>query len=120
MEVNKIEYPTPLSTLNNIESGNIDVFVELEDGTNCTVVVSTPQHYYWYMENEKVDYYCGAPDIIVKKLTEENIQKAIIKYASDNAYWLKFYHVAGSIDIDKINEIIRVQAIENDKIMKLK
>jgi predicted phosphodiesterase len=120
MKVKKVEYPTPLSELNDVENDNIDVFVELEDGSSCTVVVSTPKNYYQYMEREGVDYYCGAPDIIVKRLTEENIRNAINKYASDNAYWLKFYHVAGNIDIDKINEILKEENINNNEIMKLK
>ena len=109
MKVIEIEIPTPLSEIEDVEDDNIDVFVELEDGTLCTVVVSTPKNYYSLMEKEQKDYYCGVPDIIVKKLTIDNIERAIKEYASDDAYWLKFYHISGGIDINKINEVISIE-----------
>lgn len=70
MKVIKIEYPTQLSEICDIEDDNIDVFVELEDGITYTVVVSTPKNYYDYMARESVDFYCGVPDIISKKTNE--------------------------------------------------
>ncbi|MDQ0196435.1 hypothetical protein [Paenibacillus wynnii] len=42
MKVKKIEYPTALSKIVDIHDNNMDVFIELEDGTHITVVVSTP------------------------------------------------------------------------------
>ncbi|WP_244188355.1 hypothetical protein [Paenibacillus kribbensis] len=44
MRIKKIVYPTPLSQLEDIEDDNIDVFIELEDETNISVVVCTPKN----------------------------------------------------------------------------
>ncbi|MCR5609595.1 MAG: hypothetical protein K6G26_11080 [Lachnospiraceae bacterium] len=44
------------------------------------------------MDKEQKDYVpAGGPDIIVRKLTEEIITKAIEHYSEDDGYWLKFY-----------------------------
>lgn len=107
MKVIKIEYPTQLSELKDIKDDNIDVFVELDDGITYTVVVSTPKNYYNYMEKENIDFYCGVPDVIVKEITHDNIERAIIKYAEDNAYWLKYYHLAGEVNVDVLNKVIK-------------
>lgn len=112
MRVKKIEYPTPLSQVKDIENDNIDVFVELENGEEYVVVVSTPQNYYWYMEKEGIDYYCGCPEIIVKKITEDNIKRAIDEYAEGNAYWLKYYHLGEGIDINIMDEMIKKHRLE--------
>ena len=73
MKINKIEYPTPLSQINDIESDNIDVLVELEDDFTYTLVVTTPRNLEWYMHKEKQNYIHAAPPmIIVQALTEEN------------------------------------------------
>lgn len=106
MKVIRIQYPTPLSEVKDINNDNIDVFVELDDGITYTVVVSTPKNYYNHMEKENIDFYCGVPDIIVKEITHDNIERAIIKYAEDDAYWLKYYHLAGEISVDILNKVI--------------
>ena len=95
--------------IEDLEDDNIDVFVELEDGTECVVVVSTPKNYYWYMKKEGLDYYCGSPNIIVRKLTEENIMRAISEYAREDAYSLKYYHSYRGVDIETLNRVLRGQ-----------
>ena len=107
MNVKKIDFLTDLSMIEDIEDYNIDVLVELEDGFTCVVVVSTPKNYYWYMEKENVNHYCGVPDIIVKKITEEIVTEAIKDYAKDDAYWLKSYYLPGVIDIETLNQLIK-------------
>lgn len=67
MNIKKIEYPTSLSEIKDITNDNIDVFVELEDGSTYVLVVATPKNLYWCMENENVDFLCGCPQIIVKE-----------------------------------------------------
>ena len=119
MKVVKIEYPTALSKIEDVENDNIDVFVELEDGFEYVVVVFTPKNYYWYMDKEDKDYFCGCPNIVVKKLTHENISKAIEEYASGDAYWLKYYHLSGGIDIGTLNKFIEDQRKSQDEIMSL-
>jgi len=118
MKVVKIEFPTELSEFDDIENGNLDVFVELEDGFTYTVVIFTPKNYYSYMEKENTNHYCGVPNIIVKKLTEETITEAINEYASDDAYWLKYYHLAGGLDINTMNRQIAEQKIISDEIWR--
>ncbi|MDD2212466.1 MAG: hypothetical protein PHV56_05800 [Clostridia bacterium] len=116
MKVVKIEYSTQLSQITDITDDNIDVFVQLDDGKTYTVVVSTPKNFYDYMKRENIDYYCGIPDIIVKELTHDNIERAIIKYAEDNAYWLKYYYLAGVIDIDVLDRVVEEVELKNKEI----
>ena len=112
MKVAGIEFPTALSKIEDIENDNVDVIVKLDDGTTCVVVVFTPKNYYWYMEKENKNHYCGGPNIVVKKLTEEIIKKAINEYAENDAYWLKYYHLAGVIDIETMNKCIEGRNFE--------
>lgn len=104
MKVKQIEFPTPLSESNDIENDSFDVFVELEDGNWYTMVVATPQSFIWYMDKEGDDYIkAGAPDIIVRSLTYDNIYNAIQKSAEGDAYWLKIYHLCPSFNIEELN-----------------
>lgn len=96
----KISFPTELSSIQDIENDNIDVFIELEDKTSCTLVVTTPKNLIKQMENEQLKYIpASPPQIIVKSLTEDHIIEAIKDFARDDAYWLKYYYLAGNIDI---------------------
>lgn len=64
-----------------------------------TMVVSTPNNYYWYMDKEGLDYVpASPPDIIVRHLSEDIIRKAIETFVQDRAYWLKLYFLAGKAD----------------------
>jgi hypothetical protein len=99
MLIKSISFPTYLEDITDIESSNIDVFVELEDDYIYTVVVATAKNIESLMDKEKMNYFePGCPFIIVKKLTKESITEAIEAYASDDAYWLKLYHFAGKVD----------------------
>lgn len=111
MKIVNITFPTCLSHIDNIENGNIDVFVELDDGFTYTMVVTTPQNYYWYMDKEGLDYIPPyPPDIIVRRLTEENIRQAIEAYAEDDAYWMKLYFLSGerngAFDLETMNKML--------------
>ncbi|MEC0233384.1 hypothetical protein P4H71_03325 [Paenibacillus kribbensis] len=108
MRIKKIVYPTPLSQIADIENDNIDVFIELEDETNISVVVCTPKNLISYMAKENINFIpASPPDIIVKSLTEENIEQAINNYAQEDAFWLKLFFVAGIdktvIDLERID-----------------
>ncbi|WP_106766558.1 hypothetical protein [Paenibacillus faecalis] len=107
MKVLKISYPTSLSKISNKENDNIDVFVELEDGSHITVVVSTPLNLLEQMNKDNINYTpAPQPEIIVRSLTEENITKAIEDYAREDAFWLKLLYAASvdkdAIDMDRI------------------
>jgi hypothetical protein len=90
-QISSITYLSDLSELSP-EHDNIDVQVALEDGREFTFVVATPNNIFWCMENENVDYFFGEPILFVKRLTAENIEKAIKAIVSeDNGRWLKVY-----------------------------
>ena len=71
MIVKKISFPIPLTDVEDIYDDNVDVFVDLQNGLNYTVVVGTYKNIISLMDN---------PMIIVKKLTMEVIQEAIQAY----------------------------------------
>ncbi|MFD1739556.1 hypothetical protein ACFSCX_24035 [Bacillus salitolerans] len=123
MKIIEIKYPTYFDELDKY-NGNLDVFVTLEDGMTYTMVVTTPNNYYWYMDKEEIDYIpASPPDIIVRTLTKENIQKAIESYVGDNAYWLKLYFLAGKEDgvfqQEEMDKMIKKIMKEIDEIKKL-
>ncbi len=108
MNIKNVKYPTPLSEIVDAYNGNIDVFIEADDGMTYTFVVTTPKNYYWYMDKEGLDYIpASPPDIIVRSLTEDNIRKVVESYLEDDGYWLKLYFLAG-----KRNGAIEVKAMD--------
>ena len=112
LKIISIEYPTALSEIEDINNDNIDVFVTLDDGITYVVVVFTPINYYWCMENENIDYFNGCPNLIVKVLTEDNIRRAIEACLENDAYWLKFQQVYGTIRVEELDEIIKKSQLE--------
>jgi len=44
MLIKKISFPSPLEYTEDIYDDNLDVFVELEDGSEYTVIVGTPKN----------------------------------------------------------------------------
>ncbi|AIQ58073.1 hypothetical protein [Paenibacillus borealis] len=121
MKIVNITFLTYLSSIKNIENDNIDVFVELEDGVTYTMVVATPQNYYWYMDKEGLDYVPPSPpDIIVRSLTEDNIRQAIGAFAEDDAYWMKLYFLSGerkgAFEMDRMDKMLAEIKRSNDEI----
>ena len=104
MKVKKIEYLHPVRDLVN---DCLDVFVTLEDNSNYLVEITTPEFLIVLMEKGTFlpPQY---PYIIVSKLTEEIIQTAIQEFidAEADSYWLKLYHLAPTLKIEEINEIL--------------
>lgn len=93
VKIKSISYPTALSKIEDITNDNIDVFVELEnDDKTYVLTVGTPKYYDWYMEQENTDFIPhGAPDIIVKELREDIIERAIMDFCKWDAYYLIQY-----------------------------
>ena len=50
--------------------------------------------------------YGGCPDVIVKSLAHENIEKAIAAYSECNAFWLKCYYMFGVVDVEVLNKVV--------------
>jgi hypothetical protein len=96
----KISFPSIWEEVTEIEDGNIDVFVELDDGYTYTVVVATAKNIEYLMDKEKMNYFGpGHPFIIVKELTKDIIEETLKAYAEEyDGYGLKLYHFAGKIN----------------------
>ena len=106
MLIKKISFPSPLKYTEDIYDDNLDVFVELEDGSEYTVIVGTPKNFLTLMNRHEMDFLePGCPSIIVRKLTMEVIEKAIHGHTQDNAYWLKLHHFSACIKSDMFNEL---------------
>ena len=92
--------------IEDIYDDNLDVFVELQDGSEYTVIVGTPKNFLTLMNRHEMDFLePGCPFIIVRKLTIEVIEKEIHAHTQDNAYWLKLHHFSESIKSDMFNEL---------------
>lgn len=108
MKIKEISFVRPnlLEEIADIENYNVDVFVELEDGYTCTVVVGTAKNLEWLIEKEKKNFFGPShPFIIVKKITKEIIEETIQAYAENNGYWLKLYHFASKIDMSVFDKL---------------
>jgi hypothetical protein len=98
MKIKKIKYL-------NLVNDSLDVFVTLENDASYMVEVATPQFLSALMEKCESDFVpAGYPYIIVSKLTKEIIRAAIQEFI--DSYWLKLYHVAGTLQIEDLNEIL--------------
>ncbi|RNB50741.1 hypothetical protein EDM57_22670 [Brevibacillus gelatini] len=123
MENYVIKYPPYFDEIEDIENDNIDVFIETEDGFTFSLVVTTPKYLNSYMDKENMDFIPAAPpEIIVKKLTKEVIEKVIKTYIEDDAYWLKLYFLAGTndgvFDVTEMDKIINRIKRKNKDIFK--
>ena len=99
MKIKKINYPTSLEKIPDLSNDNIDVFVETEEGLHFTMTVCTPIFYLHYMEKENLNFIpASPPDIIVKKLTHNNIKEALESFCNDDGYWMKLYFLSGASD----------------------
>lgn len=96
---NPEDYPEGILEEDDIENSNIDVFVQLDDGSKYVIEVATAKNIEYQMDLEQMNYFDGHPVIIVKQLTREIIKEAITAYAEKNdGYWLKLHHFASYID----------------------
>ena len=106
MLIKEISFPSPLKYIEDIYDDNLDVFVELEDGSEYTVIVGTPKNFLTLMNRHEMDFLePGCPFIIVRKLTMEVIEKAIHAHTQDNAYWLKLHHFSSFIEPGMFNTL---------------
>jgi hypothetical protein len=86
-----IKFRSPLQDCNP-ENDNVDVAVTTDDGRTYTLIVATPNNILWCMDNEGLDYFFGSPMIFVKRLTNENVERAIRAIVSeDDGKWLSVY-----------------------------
>ena len=68
MVIKKISFPSPLKYIEDIYGDNLDVFVELEDGSEYIVILGTPKNFLTLMNRHEMDFLKpGYPFIIVRK-----------------------------------------------------
>jgi hypothetical protein len=119
LKITKVRFPTPLSSVIDIEDDNIDMFVELDNKYTFTLVVTTPRNLITLMEEEKIEYTpASSPMVIVKRITEENIMNALETYLENEAYWLKLYFLAGEIRIELLNDMLEEIWKENNELFE--
>ncbi len=86
-----IYYPTPIDKIEDANNDNIDVCISLSNGKSYTIVFITPDNLKQQM-NEKKEQFIF-PDfrfVIVKSITQSDIEAAIKRIASE-PYYLNFY-----------------------------
>ena len=56
MLIKEISFPSALKYVEDIYNNNLDVFVELEDGSGYTVIVGTPKNFLTLMNRHEMDF----------------------------------------------------------------
>ena len=106
MLIKKISFLSSLKYIKDIYDDNLDVFVELKDGSEHTVIIWTPKNFLTLINWYEMDFLePGYPFIIVKKLTMEVIEKAIYAHTQGNAHWSKLHHFSRSIKSGMFNKL---------------
>ena len=95
-----------LEEIRDLELDSLDVLVECENGYTYVVVVTTPEYLADELVQENINYIRPqSPIIIVRKLTKQIIEEALLAYAENDAYWLKLCHFGHLIDISVLNQL---------------
>lgn len=82
MLIKNSSFVIPLTEIEDIYADNIDVGVELENGSEYIVMIGTPKNFLTLMNKNETDFLePGCPFIIIRKLTMEVIEKAIHAHA---------------------------------------
>ena len=110
MKVKSIKF---LNEVKDVLDAAANISVKLEDGLTYFVVVATTKYLLTVMDGEKSDFLPpGKPMIIVKKLTQEVIEKTIEAYVEDDAFCLKLFDA--SLDV-KTLDVLRDRYIARSK-----
>jgi hypothetical protein len=98
--IKRIRYLRYCEDITEIEHSNIDVTVELENGSKYILVFATLENLQYLMNKGKRNYLNpGYPIIIVRTLSKSTIIQTIKAYLETaDGYWLKLYHFAADID----------------------
>ena len=86
-----ISFPTSLEEV-NAENDNIDVCLNMEDGTSYTFVVFTIENLKDMMKNDGVPYCKPCyPFLIVEKITKEVIEQLVEELVESGDLFLRIY-----------------------------
>ena len=112
MKIKSIEI---VEEIRDLELDSLDVLVESESGYTYVIVVTTPAYLEDEMTQEKTNFIkpCS-PIVIVKKLTKQIIEEAILAYAENDGYWLKLCQFGDDIDISVLNQLQKKDCEEWD------
>jgi hypothetical protein len=94
MRIESITYPSPLEE-SDPENDNIDVHVQLDDGSVYSFLVATPNNIFQCMKKEGIDYFFSYPaPLLVNRLTSASIETALKALLSgEEKFWLRLYGV---------------------------
>jgi hypothetical protein len=93
----RVEFAGPIEQINP-ENDNFDVFLHLDDGRIYNFFVATPNNIYSCMENEGLDYFFGVPPVFVKRLTPENVERALTAILNSGDEILNIYGTLQTTD----------------------
>ena len=80
------------------EKGDVDVQVDLLDGSRSTFVAATPDQAGPWMEQGGVDYCYSTPVLYVATVDPESVGAAVAAMAQDmGGYWLRYYNSPGGL-----------------------
>ena len=95
----RVEFAAPIEQINP-ENDNFDVRLHLDDGRVYSFLVATPSNIYSCMENEGLDYFFGVPPVFVRRLTAENVERALTAILESGAEILNVYGTLQTTDSD--------------------
>ncbi|MBL1225703.1 hypothetical protein [Enterococcus sp. BWR-S5] len=108
MKIKAIRYPTTLDKIEDITNDNVDVFVDLEDGSTYTIVVSTIKNVEMYMKEAGYSEPGWVQQLIIVEELEENlIRKAIEAYAkARNGLYLKVSYLTTMFEMEELDQVL--------------
>ena len=92
--------------IRDLDLDDVDMLVESESGYTYIIAVTIPVYLADEIAQEKINFIRSrSPMILVKKLTKQIIEEAILTYAEDDAYRLKLCQFSHVIDISIFNQL---------------
>jgi hypothetical protein len=86
----RVEFVGPTERINP-ENDSVDVFLRLDDGRTYAFLVATPNNIYSCMENEGLDYFFGEPPVLVRRITQDSVERALIALVASGDETLNKY-----------------------------
>lgn len=91
-EIHSIELIPPDAQL-DLDSGEVQIKVNLKDGTSSSFMVTTPDRPGLRIQSEKKDASFGPPALFARRLDQETIGEAVAAMAQNmGGFWLRYYN----------------------------
>lgn len=88
----RVEFVGPADQINP-DFDLVDVLLHLDDGRTFAFDVATPNYIYWCMENEALDFYVGIRPVLVRRITQEIVERALDAVIEAGGETLRAYAV---------------------------